>query len=610
MRWLNNNTRAWRITLAVTLLIILTAPAFPGVSAQSQGVTTRRIWKGATDNICCMVTPRPSPDGRYIPGVDWATGDLAYLDLRADEWVRVTNNGESGNISMSAAFSPDGTRLAHAWFTRADGTWDFRAEDVAGGNVQILIPGDEDLLAWPLDWSPDGRFILVQRSYGRNVTSRADLVLVPAEGGEVRILKGLDPRENQNNLFARFSPDGRWIAYSTRTVGSHLTDIHILSVDGDVEGGLVIGNGDDDLLGWLPDGSGILFHSERDSQQGVWRLPVRNGVSAGDPQLVKGEMWSMTPLGFGPAGYYYSVPTEAPQIHTARLDLERGELASMPVPVRDPSARAASRPAWSPDGRQLAFFVGAGLPGGQTSLTIMSQETGESYTLPFPANVPTVLAWGPDGQSVFFNGAYDGVPGFYRFYLGSGAVETLATVEELGGFGYGFSADGQALIYGTRSSTGEVEVRARNVETGADQLLTMAGPDFSGIDKLPGEDRYLVATHVRDTGEPTLRIWTMDSQGSEVGIIWEGPSSLRGNSRLFPTADGKRVMVYGQDDSDQALLLSFHVETGEVQVILSGTEGDEIGPLRSLTIHPDGSMIAFRKGATKGEIWVMEGIKN
>ena len=106
---------------AALLLIILMASAAP-LSAQAQSLRARRIWKGETSNICCYSPPKPSPDGRYIPGVDWSSGDLAYLDLQQDQWVRVSDTGgwtESGDLSMNAIFSPDGTQMAHSWATMA-----------------------------------------------------------------------------------------------------------------------------------------------------------------------------------------------------------------------------------------------------------------------------------------------------------------------------------------------------------------------------------------------------------------------------------------------------------------------------------------------------------
>jgi len=361
--------------LAALLLIILMASAAP-LSAQSQSLRARRIWKGETDNICCYSPPKPSPDGRYIPGVDWSSGDLAYLDLQQDQWVRVSDTGgwnESGDFSMNAIYSPDGTQMAHSWLTMASGSWDLRVVDVDGENTRVLISPSDSEQWWPLDWSPSGRFILAAHSFEGPVpgTYGFQFLLVPANGGEVTVIKEFDPTVNHNSTFARFSPDGQWIAYTEYAGEPPLADVRILSLNGRVDRGLVTGNGDDKLMDWLPDGSGILFHSERKLTEAIWRLPVRDGSATREPELIRGDAWGMIPMGFGPAGFYYGVPTEAPQVYTAAFDLQRGELVSSPNPVRDISAGTGKLPAWSPDGRQLAF-LSQGSPIGRPDLVIQS----------------------------------------------------------------------------------------------------------------------------------------------------------------------------------------------------------------------------------------------
>ena len=45
------------------------------------GVVTRRVWAGPDVDFSTLVAP--SLDGRYLPFVDWNTGDLALRDLAA-----------------------------------------------------------------------------------------------------------------------------------------------------------------------------------------------------------------------------------------------------------------------------------------------------------------------------------------------------------------------------------------------------------------------------------------------------------------------------------------------------------------------------------------------
>lgn len=69
--------------------------------------------------------------------------------------------------------------------------------------------------SWPLDVSPEGRFLLL----GRGLTigkARSQIWVYPASGGRqpFRLLAG-DAREGE----AQFSPDGRWVAYTSNESG-------------------------------------------------------------------------------------------------------------------------------------------------------------------------------------------------------------------------------------------------------------------------------------------------------------------------------------------------------------------------------------------------------
>jgi tricorn protease len=94
-----------------------------------------------------------------------------------------------------------------------------------------------------------------------------DLWLVGAEGGTARRLTA-DPGEE---LFPKFSPDGRQIAFTGQYGGNR--QVFVMSVDGGAPRQLTFhndigdlpprGGTDNQVLGWTPDGKNILFNSHR-----------------------------------------------------------------------------------------------------------------------------------------------------------------------------------------------------------------------------------------------------------------------------------------------------------------------------------------------------------
>src|SRR5215475_10285056 len=63
------------------------------------------------------------------------------------------------------------------------------------------------------------------------------------------------------DAYPRFSPDGKWIAFSSDRNGN--LDVFIIPANGGTPKQLTSHSADDVVLGWTPDGKGVLFSSQR-----------------------------------------------------------------------------------------------------------------------------------------------------------------------------------------------------------------------------------------------------------------------------------------------------------------------------------------------------------
>src|SRR5260370_6236735 len=63
------------------------------------------------------------------------------------------------------------------------------------------------------------------------------------------------------DAYPRFSPDGKWIAFSSERNGN--MDVFIMPADGGTPKQLTFHSADDIVLGWTPDSHGVLFSSSR-----------------------------------------------------------------------------------------------------------------------------------------------------------------------------------------------------------------------------------------------------------------------------------------------------------------------------------------------------------
>ena len=156
--------------------------------------------------------PWLSSDGTRlaVEKTDPSTGrhTVWIIDVARDVTSRLLVEPAGAHVPV---WSPDGARIvfnssrtgsqADMFAMRADGT----------GESTVILNSADDLLLQPSDWSRDLRYLLYTEFNGRG-----DLWVLPMAppGPAQPFLK-----TNANELQGRFSPDGRWIAYTSDESG-------------------------------------------------------------------------------------------------------------------------------------------------------------------------------------------------------------------------------------------------------------------------------------------------------------------------------------------------------------------------------------------------------
>src|SRR5262249_368982 len=146
-------------------------------------------------------------------------------DLDRKVRMRLTFDPETDN--GIPVWSPDGRTLLFSTLRGSKvGVGIFKKASDGSGNLEMLLPTDRpDREAWAEDWSRDGRFVLFSRGRMFNRVD-AEIWVLPMTGERKPILL---VHAAASVYDAKFSPDGRWVAYTSRESGRN--EIYVMTFD-------------------------------------------------------------------------------------------------------------------------------------------------------------------------------------------------------------------------------------------------------------------------------------------------------------------------------------------------------------------------------------------
>ena len=178
------------------------------------GMTVRSVWSDPMADILGEI----SPDGRSLSFVDWRTGDLAVRDLTTAQNRKLTNKGSwetALEFAMFSRWSPDGTQIAYDWWSPAYSN-ELRVVGIEGTSPRTLHKTADQTVLVTLDWSPDGREILVllrSTADAGSAPRKEQLATVSVADGTVQIVRSLDTTSPYDPVggWTGLSPDGRFI---------------------------------------------------------------------------------------------------------------------------------------------------------------------------------------------------------------------------------------------------------------------------------------------------------------------------------------------------------------------------------------------------------------
>jgi serine/threonine-protein kinase len=451
------------------------------------------------------IQPAISPDGRLVA---YAAGTSSRMRI----FIRPVGGGrtipvsdDSSAVETQPRWSPDGGSLL--FLTRGG----VSVAPALGGASRPVVPPSPDAAVTTAAWSPDGREIAFVRA--------DSLLVTPAAGGAPRLVA----TEHALHSCA-WSRTGRWIACVALNAESVTPGAGFGNLAPSALLLFPTGRGETARLAeprafnqspvWSPDGSRLLFLSNRDGPRDVYAVTLS---ANGQP---RGEAARLT-TGLGPISI--SLSADGARLAYA-VYAARANIWSLPIPTSGPVDIAAATPVTS--GSQV----------------IESMRVSR------------------DGRWLVYDSDVRGNADIYRVPVTGGQPEQL-TSDPTDEFAPDLSPDGRAITYHSwRSGTRDIEVKpldggpvVRVTDTPAQESYPLWSPDGRALaffDQVPPSSLYV--TRLAPNGHwsapvplasPALNPdWSPD--GRWIAYVQRDMQSSTGPVMVMPVEGGEGRRVF------------------------------------------------------------------
>jgi Tol biopolymer transport system component/tRNA A-37 threonylcarbamoyl transferase component Bud32 len=518
--------------------------------------------------------PSLSPDGNQF-AFAW-DGDVPRGKQHV--YISLVGKGTPLRLSSDNAFepvwSPDGQSIAYVRETGKSTEFELAVVPALGGPAhQVSSPGQ----VFSPAWSPDSKYLAWAQ---QDTTGISSLYIASAGGGEPHQLVR-PAAATRGDSSPAFSPDGRRIVFD-RTVAAWDSDFYLLDFRDEQATGpprqLTRDHRPKRNPVWTGEGKQILFIADESTNEtSINRLTVANGQSARIPGIGANAQ-SLT---YSAKANRLLYDTEAVNYDIWRIDMT----AKDAKPERFlSSTRYESSPAYSPDGKRIAFESNRG---GIQQIWVADLNGANPMALTsFGSGVAGSSKWSPDGRFIVFDARPGTGSDIYTVPASGGPVKQLTSYPGEDALPF-WSPDGN-WIYFASTRAGGNEIFRIHPNGGDAQQITHGG-GMAGQVTADGKWLFYTVSH--------KGLWKMPTDGGTPTqvlpkeALYKRLSFTLGPGGIF--AAGHKTIALKTDaglaDADEFPIVFYPFNGGKSRTIITATM-----PIENIPgVSPDGRYLLY-----------------
>lgn len=485
------------------------------------------------------------------------TRSAIYVQLKGDIQPHSVAS-DSGQYS-SPVWSPDGKLLAFLQFE--PGTAEIKIFDTQKKSIRILakvFPHRYQLNYRHLDWSPDGKFLVVDDK--TQDSEPFSLYLIYIESGQ-RVRLTYPDSDMIGDVSPRVSPDSTRVVF-IRDIYLFEQDVYVASVRGRTYQRITSTPALISDVGWKTDKT-LDFAANHGDGFRFWQVDLTKS----DPkEILASQVDSDQALQFSVAqnGQTVAFSNYSPNLDIWSIDTDTQSPGWIPV-IQAPGQNI--RPAISPDGKLLAFLSNVS---GKFQIWVSQIDGTNAARISTGTLVPTSFCWSPDGKSLIFSPQH--VHGLYEVPVHGDAtvkrISPIYTDPYEGPDGRSLFARAHFFIY-----------RIPRLGGNAQEVTEQGGSPIAQSD----DGRYLYFSH----GRMSTTIARLDLQSGHQDELT--PSLVPGHSDAWALSS-RGVFFLGEEQNKPTIRFFEFVNDKEKHIADFGGELPQV-EMSGFGISPDGKRL-------------------